>query len=64
MGKPALPGPVDHHVHQLAIAQMLATAEAAERLARAYVALGRAGAAGAEAPIAISPGQLRLVVGA
>lgn len=56
------PEPVDNYEHELAVAQMEATAGVMERLARAYEALDQAGV-DLPAPIAISPAQLRLVVG-
>ena len=66
---PGYPLPVDSHTHALALAQLEAVAVAAERLDRAYASIERrvdrlAALMPAPDTIAISPGQLRLVVGA
>lgn len=70
-GSPSLgyPLPVDVHTHALALAQLEAAAVVIERLERAYASIERrvdrlAGLMPAPDTIAISPGQLRLVVGA
>jgi hypothetical protein len=59
---PGYPQPVDVHVHALAVAQLEAEAAAVERLTHAYAAL--ADARREAHPVPVSPGQLRLVVGA
>lgn len=64
------PEDVDIHAHELAVAQLAAAADVAERLDATYARLERrleriaASMAGLDAgAISVSPGQLRLVAG-
>lgn len=59
---------LDHHAHELAVAQLEAAAIAAERLDHAYASIERrldriAASLDLVEPVSISPGQLRMVIG-
>lgn len=68
-GPSSPPGYTDCHAHELAVAQVEQMAMAAERLDRAYASIERrldriAASLDVVERVPISPGQLRMVIGA